>query len=47
MMNPYDSKIMPMTGHPISTKVKPDPNEIVPCQMVYKLRNYDDPQEPF
>lgn len=31
-MKPQDSKIMPNTGHPIKTRKKPNPNEIVPCQ---------------
>jgi hypothetical protein len=30
-MNPYASKIMPITGHPMTTKKKPAPNEMVPC----------------
>jgi hypothetical protein len=30
-MKPYASKIMPITGHPMTTKKKPAPNEIVPC----------------
>jgi hypothetical protein len=30
-MNPYASKIMPKIGHPMTTKKKPTPKEIVPC----------------
>jgi hypothetical protein len=30
-INPYASKIMPKIGHPMTTKKKPTPNEIVPC----------------
>lgn len=30
-MNPYASKIMPIIGHPMITKKKPTPKEIVPC----------------
>jgi hypothetical protein len=32
-INPYDSKIMPVTGHPIRTRRKPIPNDMVPCQI--------------
>lgn len=32
-MNPYASKIMPKIGHPMTTKKKPTPNEIVPCRI--------------
>lgn len=30
-MKPYASKIIPMIGHPMTTRKKPAPNEIVPC----------------
>lgn len=30
-MNPYVSRIIPILGHPITTKKKPTPKEIVPC----------------
>ena len=40
-MNPYDSKIMPKIGHPITTKKNPIPKEIVPCS-IKKNRSRDD-----
>jgi hypothetical protein len=30
-MKPYASRIMPKKGHPIRTRKKPAPNEMVPC----------------
>jgi len=38
-MNPYDSKIMPTIGHPMTTKKKPTPNEIVPLKFWRFMKN--------
>jgi hypothetical protein len=41
MMNPYVSRIIPKIGHPITTKKKPAPNEIVPCTIKNSTSSLD------
>lgn len=38
-MNPYASKIMPKIGHPMTTKKKPRPKEIVPLKFWRFVKN--------